>query len=236
MAKENAVILLLGSAVVFFIFCVNLGVLFWRRRKSGNWKGAAYSIPLLVFCSMVFVFCIVRAASTWIPAQRQTRMRLSDEVLARQPKIELKTLKGLIDSYCAESQRGVKEVHSGKDNAIQMLTGNPASPPEVFDYIADNIDDRSFVLRLIACRSNCPPKQINRFMLNPSLHESLAVNPAATLEVLEPLSRSTNRLVRFGVANNLNAPKTILERLANDPEARVNRAAKATLQYQSSRH
>jgi hypothetical protein len=237
-AKAIPVIVPLISAIVFCAiwFPANLGVLLWQRHKNGNWRCSAYSIPVVLLSAIAFFVCAFRVGSTWIPAQHQERMRQSYESLAGQPKIELKSVKYLIDSYCTESQRGVNpQPPSGKYGAVRILIANPATPPEVFNYLADNLDDSSVVLWFMAGCSNCPQRLISRFLSIPSVHEFLAVNPAASPQMLESLSHSTNWHVRDRVAQNGNTPKTILEQLANDPKWTVSDSAKRNLKLLSSR-
>src|SRR5262249_13138171 len=107
---------------------------------------------------------------------------------------------------------------------------------EVLNYLAERLDDRAAVLGFIAGTSNCPPNLLPRLISIPETHESLAMNPTASPELLASLSHSTNRWVRIRVAQNPNTPKTVLRQLSADPNDTVRDEVGRTLKLQSERH
>jgi hypothetical protein len=103
------------------------------------------------------------------------------------------------------------------------------SPPDVIEYTADNLDDQSLFLWVIAGSPKCTPRLFNRLLSIPSTHTFLAQNLAAPAQVLEVLSHSTNAQVRDRVAANRKSPELILQKLATDPAQNVRHSAKGTL-------
>ena len=123
----------------------------------------------------------------------------------------------MIDNFCARERSGAKLGPSdGMFGTMEQLVYN--SPPDVINYTADNLDDNSGFLWVIAGCPNCPPRLITRFLAVPSTHSSLARNPVVSPQILELLSHSTNSQVRACVAANANTSEATLAQLVNDPE------------------
>lgn len=220
-AKLLPFILVFGSAALFCLiwFPANLGVFFWRRRRRVDETKA-----VIVLSGVVFALCLAAIGAFFYLAH-------SPKAYSPPPpqrQIELKDVKSLIDAFCARERRGedlgpADGVFASMEQIIYL------SPPEVVDYTADNLDDRSGFLWVIAGSPTCTPRLFNRFLSVPSTHLSLAKNRAAPPEVLQALSHSTNSAVRENVAANLNSPDVILRQLAVDSDPNVRNAAATTL-------
>jgi hypothetical protein len=222
MAKAVPFMLVFGSIAGFCVvwFPANVGVFIWDcRRKRASW--ASSLVPLLL-SGIALALCLYRVGSTWLPAWRQEQARRHYDSLAQRPANGLNGVKELIDSYSAESQHGLNtQPPSGRYGSLRILIGNPATTPEILNYLADRLDDNAVLLWFIAESSNCPPNLINRCLAIPATHEYLAMNPAASPQLLETLSHSTNWQVRMRVAQNQNTPDSLLERLNGDTNSAV---------------
>jgi hypothetical protein len=224
-AKAVPMILLYGSAAAFCViwFPANLGVFLNHRRVQPN-GSADEAVPLVFFSGIVFVVCIATVGMMWHRAHSPQ----SYAPPAPQRPIELKDVKEVIDSFCAKERKGEKLTPAdGIFATMEQLVW--LSPPDVINYMGDNLDDNSGFLWVIAACPNCPSNLFTRFLSVPSTHESLARNPATSPQVLESLSHSTNWQVRARVAANANTPEATLERLAGDPERGVRESVERNL-------
>ena len=225
-AKVVPFILLFGSAIVFCViwFPANLGVFLWHRRRRGSDDSKA----VVVFSACVFVLCLAAVGTKCFSAWHYAHSAQTYAPPPPQRQIELKDVKDLIDGFCARDRKGENLTPAdGIFGTMQQLVS--LSPPNVINYTADNLDDKSGFLWVIAGSPNCTPRLFNRFLTVPSTHESLARNPAAPPQVLESLSHSTNPQVRERVAANRNTPQPILKQLAMDSERTVRDSAERNL-------
>jgi hypothetical protein len=143
----------------------------------------------------------------------------------------LKDVKGLIDGFCARERRGEKLTPAdGIFGTMQQLMF--LSPPDVIEYTADNLDDNTGFLWVIAGSPSCTPRLFDRFLSVPSTHRFLAANPAAPLQVLETLSHSTNSQVRERVAANRKSPELVLKQLTSDDDQSVRDSANRNLNHE----
>lgn len=229
-AKIIPFILLIGPPAIFSLiwFPANLGVFLWGscKQKQPAPGVLSTSAALMIFCLGVIGVYVCR----WIPAWKAEREEQRCEMLAAQQRVTLKDVKDLIDRYAAESQRGTYlQPPSRKYSAIRILISNPATPPDVLDYLAGNMDDSSAVLFFVAENSNCPPQLISRFESIPATLPFLASNPQASPEMLQSLSASTNWQVRVRVAQNPNTSRETLEQLLKDSKWSVQDEAKRSI-------
>ncbi len=218
-------ILLFGSIIAFcFIwFPANLGV-FIRQRRVQQDGSANDALALVFFSGILFVLCIATVGMMWYRAHSPQNYAPPSP----QRQVELKDVKNLIDSFCARERKGEKLTPAdGIFATMEQLV--PLSSPEVINYLGDNLDDNSGFLWVIAASPNCPSNLFTRFLSVPSTHDSLARNPAASPQVLESLSHSTNWQVRARVAANANTPKATLEQLVGDREGAVRDSAERNL-------
>lgn len=225
-AKMVPLILLIVPPAVFSLvwFPANLIVFLLHRREQRIPPPSVLSTSAvaMIMCLCVIAFCLYRAAPAWLSERREQKL----DSVASQSKIELRRVKGLIDQYAAESNRGTQpQPPSGKYRAIRTLIDNPATPPDVLTYLADKMDDASPVLFFIAEKSNCPPALIVRFSSIPGVLPYLAKNIQAPPELLVSLAHSPDWHVRDAVAMNPETPRSILDLLTNDPKWTVQDSA-----------
>ena len=225
-AKLVPFLFLFGSIIVFCIiwFPANLGVFLWHRRQ----KGSGESKAVVVFSGCVFALCLTAVGTKLISAWHHMHSPQAYAPPPQQRQIELKDVKGLIDGFCARENRGENLTPAdGIFATMEQLIS--LSTPDVVEYTADNLDDKSGFLWVIAMSPNCTPRLFDRFMLVPSTHRFLAANQAAPPQVLEALSHSTNSQIRERIAANRKSPEVILKKLATDPDQNVRDSAKRTL-------
>ncbi len=227
MAKLVLPALIFGSGFVFCLiwFPVNLGIFLWFRRHQLKSGQDPHTRPEVITVSgFVFVVCILVVASLWVAARSRAQLPPP----APEPPTELKDVKTFVDQFIAQERSGTKRgPNDGTVSAVAQLVS--LSKPEVGEYIADHLDDSSDFLQNIAFYPNCAPRLVARFLTIPSTHVALAMNRTASAELLEILSQSTNRDVRFRVAMNRNSSKEALEHLVNDSDREVGKEAKQSL-------
>jgi hypothetical protein len=227
-AKMVPFLFLLGSIIVFCViwFPANLGVFLWQRRQ----RGSVESKTVVVFSGCVFALCLTAVGTKCISAWHQAHSPQAKNFPPPQRQVELKDVKGLIDGFCARERRGEKLTPAdGIFATMEQLMW--LSPPDVVEYTADNLDDRSGFLWVIAGSPHCTPRLFDRFLSVPSTHRFLAANPAASPQVLETLSHSTNSPVRERVAANRKSPELVLRQLAADPDQSVRDSANWNLNH-----
>lgn len=227
-AKLVPFLFLFGSIIVFcgIWFPANLCVLLWHRRQRGPRESKA----VVVFSGCLFALCFTAVGAKYISVWRQAHSTQAQGSPSPQRQVELKDVKGLINGFCARERRGEKLTSAdGIFDTMQQLMY--LSPPEVINYTADNLDDNSGFLWVIAGSPNCTPRLFDRFLSVPSTHRSLGANPAAPPQVLETLSHSTNSQVRERVAANRKSPELVLKQLATDPDQNVRESARRNLSF-----
>jgi hypothetical protein len=230
-AKMVPFLFLFGSIIVFCIvwFPANLGVFLWHRRQHGSPEPK----EAVVFSGCVFALCVTTVGMIYISSWHQAHSP-QPYVPPPQRQVELKDVKSLIDGFCARDRRGENRGEGFKpgDGIVGTMSQLMyISPPDLIEYTADNLDDNSRFLGVIAGSPNCTPRLFDRFLSIPSTHTSLAANRAAPAQVLEALSDSTNCEVRERVAANRKSPELILKKLATDPNQEVRDSAKRTLDF-----
>jgi hypothetical protein len=231
-AKLVPFLFVFGSMVLFCViwFPANLGVYLWHRGQRGSQESKA----VVVFSGCVFAVCAAAVGAKLVSAWHQAH---SPQASAPPPQqqVQLKDVKGLIDGFCARENRGEKLTPAdGIFASMQQLMFN--SPPDVIEYTADNLDDKSGFLWVIAMSPSCTSRLFSRFLSVPSTHRFVGGNPAAPAPVLEFLSHSTDPQVRESVAGNRNTPRPILEQLATDPEETVRQSAQRNLKQASGQN
>jgi hypothetical protein len=225
-AKLVPFLFLFGSIIVFCViwFPANLGVFLWHRRQ----RGSGGSKIVVVFSGCLFALCLSAVGAKCISVWRQAHSTQAQGSPPPQRQVELKDVKGLIDGFCARERRGERITPAdGIFGTMQQLMF--LSPPDVLDYTADNLDDNSDFLWVIAGSPNCTPRLFDRFLSVPSTHRLLGANPAAPPQVLETLSHSANSQVRERVAANRKSPELVLKQLAADPDQSVRDSARRNL-------
>jgi len=115
------------------------------------------------------------------------------------------------------------------DMFVRMNVGvNPNAPVDVLRYLAGDVNNN--VLEAVAGNTNTPPDVLRMFAKaegrgNARLREYVAMNPNATADVLDILSKDDSGGVLFEVAKNPNTPRAARERLANISKSVRERAA-----------
>jgi hypothetical protein len=229
-AKVVPLILPLFCAIAFSViwFPANLAVFLWHRRTHPSRPPSGESKSLVGLSACLFGLCIVFGAMWLFPS-----IRYQPPPPPPPRPIEIKDIKPVLDSFSARERKGEKlgpadGIYATMEQLIHL------SPPDVIQYMADNLDDNSSLLWVIASTPNCPTNVINRFALIPSTHLWIAGNPATPPQVLESLSHSPSPEVRTRVAVNAKTPKATLEQLTNDPERTVRDAAAKRLKPETT--
>lgn len=157
------------------------------------------------------------------------------EAITSQTHIELNTVKPVIDQYLKESHQGLNfQPPSGSYNAMLLLIRNPATPPEVLGYLADNLDNRSLCLGLIAEQTNCPSELFPRLSSLPQVQRYFVRNPHAPADYLRKMAQSEDVWSRLSVACNPNTPIDALELLTKDSRTRNREEAKKNLERKTA--
>jgi len=225
-AKMVPFLFLFGSIILFCViwFPANLGVFLWYRRRR---------VPdgpktIVVFSGCVFALCLAAVAMKYISQRHLAHSPPVNVPTPPQQQADTKEIKEIIDGFCARERRGENLTPAdGIFATMQQLMW--ISPTNVVEYTADNLDDKSGFLWVIAGSPNCTPRLFDRFLLLPHTHRFLAANPAAPPQVLEALSHSTNSVVREAVARNRKSPDMVLKQLAADSDQGVRDSAVMTM-------
>lgn len=235
-AKMVPIILIVVPPALFALlwFPTNLVVFWLHRRKQ---KTPTPPVLWVSAGAMLLSLAVVGVQlNRWVPAWRSDRREKKFELISSRPNIQLNDVKGLIDRYAVESKRGTQpQPPSGKYAAIRIVIANPATPPDVLEYLANKMDDGSPVLFFIAENSNCPPTLITRFSSIPAVLPYLASNPQAPPDLLESLAHSSDWQVRDSVAKNPEAPRRIIDLLTNDPKWTVQDSARRSIKLRFGR-
>ena len=112
-------------------------------------------------------------------------------------------------------------------NVLRSAAENLACEPLTLELLAKM--GSLFVQRGVAANPNCPPELLEHLSLvvdeDSLLQYRVAGNPNSSAQTLTRLSQHTLAIIRQGVAGNRNTPMDVRQRLENDPEQSVRRAA-----------
>ncbi|GEM_PF-6545610 len=201
-------------------------VVFLRDRFKRNSSQPSSVFPqavVLVVAALAFVPSAPGLFSIWREESHSSQLAS----LASNPTVHSQELVSAIDSYCADSHRGLSETRDTK--VMEQLSRNRSAPAEVLERLADGLDDRSALLSGIAENPNSSPRLLARFRSVPSVASYLPRNPQAPPELLADLSSSTDDTVRVFVARNLRTPRAVIARLTKDSNDLVRHYAKDNL-------
>jgi len=101
---------------------------------------------------------------------------------------------------------------------------NPHTPTEILEKLSS--DPINLVRALVATNINTPSKTLDKFFSDEKIvRDGLSGNPNTSTKLLKILSDDSDKMVRLRIVENKTSTKEILEKLANDKEIDVSKAA-----------
>lgn len=215
-AKAIPLFVGLGTIILFGIGWFPMILIVFIMNRARN-RGTSHAV--VIVSGLAFIVSILALYSGYRAKNENLRIeQIRSQAAAATNNFEI--FNQVITDYCSESRHGLYP-QTRYYTVIAALLQNPSTPPEVLEKLANGLDAGHEFLKWIAAHPNCPRQLIDRFNTIAEFHVYLAKNPRASPELLEALSQSTNENVRIMVAQNRQTPRSLIDKLLQDPSHRV---------------